>query len=215
MCIRTSWPRSFIGKIKKDIILTITIKPIASYYTDDDRAVIARQTELAATGKRRQAALAELDSAIATQGDIAPDQDDQVQNLIEGIETHRPQPVTAKRTELQYIIRDIEQALDYMAGKERELTIKAGARLARDLKPQADLAERELVEALVIAHEKHLTYFNAKRHLINGGIGLNGLFASNVDDVLGIPVDKGTPLADLFRAAVRAGYLKSAPKDFR
>jgi hypothetical protein len=102
-----------------------------------------------------------------------------------------------------------------MAEKERQVTIKAGARLAKDIKPQVDIAERELADALVIAHDKHLTYFNAKRHLINGGCGLNGLFASNVDDVLGVPVDKGTPLADLFRAAVRAGYLKSAPKDFR
>jgi multidrug efflux pump subunit AcrA (membrane-fusion protein) len=193
----------------------ITLKPLSSYYTDDDKAVIARKAELAATGKRRQAELTELDTAIATQGDIAPDQDDQVQNLIAGLETPRPQPLAARRTELQYVIRDIEQALDFMAGKERQVTIKAGARLAKDIKPQVDIAERELVEALVIAHEKHLTYFNAKRHLINGGIGLNGLFASGVDGVLGIPVDKGTPLADLFRAAVRAGYLKSAPKDFR
>ena len=63
---------------------------------------------------------------------------------------------------------------------------RASARLAKEIKPQVDIAEKELVEALVIAHEKHLTYFNAKRHLINGGTGLNGLFASNVDDVLGI-----------------------------
>jgi hypothetical protein len=193
----------------------ISVKPITDFYTDDDRAIIARKAELVATGKRRQSELAELDSAIATQGDIAPDQDDQVQNLIAGIETPRPQPLTARRTELQYIIRDIEQALDFMAGRERQVTINAGARLAKEIKPQVDLAEIELAQALAIAHEKHLTYFNAKRHLINSGIGLNGLFGSNVDDVLGIPVDKGTALADLFRAAVKAGYLKSAPKDYR
>jgi hypothetical protein len=122
----------------------ITLKPLSSFYTDDDKAVIARKAELAATGKRRQAELAELDSAIATQGDIAPDQDDQVQNLIAGTETPRPQPLT----ELQYIIRDIEQALDFMAEKERQVTIKAGARLAKDIKPQVDIAERELADAL-------------------------------------------------------------------
>jgi hypothetical protein len=48
----------------------------------------------------------------------------------------RQQPLSAKRIELQYIIRDIEQALDYMAGKERQANTNAGARLAKDIKPQ-------------------------------------------------------------------------------
>jgi hypothetical protein len=102
-----------------------------------------------------------------------------------------------------------------MAGKERQVNIKAGARLAKDIKPQVDKAEKELAEALVIAHEKHLTYWQAKRHLINAGTGLNGLFDSNVDDVLGIPVDKQSPLHDYFHAAERCGHLKSVPAVLR
>jgi cephalosporin hydroxylase len=193
----------------------ISFKPIASYYTEDDKAVIARKAELAATGRRRQSELAEVDIAIAEHRDIDPAAVDQIQNLIAGIEVVRPQPLGEKRTALQYVIRDIEQALDFMAGQERQVTMKAGARLAKDIKPQVDTAAKELADALVIAHEKHLAYWNGKRHLINSGIGLNGLFDSNVDEILGIPVDKGTPLADLFRAAVHAGNLKTVPVALR
>jgi hypothetical protein len=193
----------------------ISFKPIESYYTNDDNAVIVRTAELAAAGKRCQAELAELDSAIANQDKIGPTLDDQVQNLIAGIDVPRPPPLSAKRIELQYKIRDIEQALDFMARKERQVIIKAGARLAKDIKPQVDIAEKELVDALVIAHAKHLVCFQAKRKLINEGIGLHGLLGSNVDDVLGIPVDKCSALHDFFYAAVRAGNLKTVPESLR
>src|SRR6266478_2124308 len=86
----------------------IQFKPISSYYSDDDKAVIARKAELAAAGKCRKIELAEVDATIAKQGDTNPNPDDQVQSLIAGIDVPRPQPLSAKRTELQYIIRDIE-----------------------------------------------------------------------------------------------------------
>jgi hypothetical protein len=193
----------------------ISIKPIDFYYTDDDRAIIANKAELVATGKRRQAELVELDTAISRQQDTAPNQDIQVQDLIAGIERPRQKPLDAKRTTLQHVIREIEQALDFMAEKERQVTMKAGARLAKDIKPQVDLAERELAAALVIAHEKHLVCFRAKRALLNNGIGLFGLFDSNIDDILDIPVNKGTPLADYFRGQVAAGHLKNVPAQLR
>jgi hypothetical protein len=193
----------------------ISIKPITDFYTADDEAVLANKAELKAMAKRRQSELVEIDALITSHVDPNPNAETRVQNLIAGIDTDFPKPLDVQRTDIQMAIRDIEQALDFLADKERQVNQRAGARLAKGIKPQVDIAERELVEALVIAHEKHLTYFNAKRHLINGGTGLNGLFASNVDDVLGIPVDKGTALADLFRAAVRDGYLRSIPKELK
>jgi hypothetical protein len=57
----------------------------------------------------------------------------------------------------------------------------------------------------------HLEYFQAKRHLINNGIGIYTNFLSNIDDVLGIPVDNNTELAKLFREAVKKGHLKKMP----
>jgi hypothetical protein len=193
----------------------ITFKPIASYYTDDDRAVLSRIADLKAAAKRRQIELAEVDAAIDNRASTDPVPEKQIQNLIDGIEVQRPPPLSAKRTAIQYIIRDIEQALDFMAGKERQLNINAGARLAKDIKPQHDIAAKELADALVIAHDKHLAYWQTKRALINGAIGLHGLFDSNIDDVLGIPVDKGTALHDYFHYAVNAGHIRNVPAALR
>jgi hypothetical protein len=192
----------------------ITIKPIEAYYSDDDKAIIARKAELVAAGKRRQSELAEVDAAI-TAHDPNPTPEDAVQNLIDGVEAPRPQPLSEKRTALQHVLRDIEEALHFMNGKERRAKMNAGARLAKDIRPQVDKAEKELVAALVIAHEKHLTFWQAKHHLIDAATGLNGLFESNVDDILGVPVNKQSPLADLFRTAVKANHLKSIPAVLR
>jgi hypothetical protein len=104
----------------------ITFKPIESYYTDDDKAVIDRTAQLVTARERRQTELAELDFAIAHQGEIAPDQDDQVQNLIAGIETPRATPLSEKRTALQQTISDLAKALDFMAGKQRGVTMCTG-----------------------------------------------------------------------------------------
>jgi hypothetical protein len=193
----------------------ITIQPIASYYNDDEKAVIARKADLTAAGKRRRSELAAIDAEMMNQIDTDTLPEDQIQNLIAGIEVARPQPLSAQRTELQYIIRDIEQALEFMADKERQLNVKAGARLAKDIKPHVDKAEKELADALVIASAKHLVCWHAKRHLINSGIGLHGLFDSNVDDVLGIPVGHGAPLSTYFYSAVKSGHLKSVPESLR
>jgi hypothetical protein len=58
----------------------ITIKPIEAYYSDEDKAIIARKAELATTGKRRQSELAEVDATIAAHNPD-PTPEDTVQSL--------------------------------------------------------------------------------------------------------------------------------------
>jgi hypothetical protein len=193
--------------------VNFNIPPIAHYYTDDDEAIIAKQAELKIVAKRRQAELADIDEKIAKHGDVETQSETHVQNLIDGVEIERPTPLGAQRTSKQYEIRDVDMAENYIADKVRVVNITAGARLAKDIKPAADIAAKELADALVIAHEKHFSYWQAKRQLLNNGISLYGLFDSNVDDILGIPVDKGTPLADYFRDAVEQKHLRAVPKE--
>jgi hypothetical protein len=193
----------------------ITIKPISSYYNDDDVAVIARKAELNAALTCRQSELAEVDAAIASRTEIMPDPEERIESLIAGIDVPRPQPLGVKRTELQYMIIDIKAALEFMSGKERQVNHKASIRLTKDIRPQVDLAETELVDALVLAHRKHLDYWRGKRHLLNHDIHLCGLFESRVDDILGVPLNGQTPLADLFRAAVKSRHLKVLPVELR
>jgi hypothetical protein len=193
----------------------IKFPSIEEFYTDDERAIMAKKPELLATRKRCQSELAEVDAAIATEGDLDPHAEDRIQNLIAGIDTPRPQPLSEKRIELLYKIRDIEQALDYMASQERRVTMTAGARLAKDVKPQVDAAAARLADAVVTMHEAYLPWAQAKFHLIDTGTGLNGLFDSNIGDILAAPTSKETPLADYFRAAVKAGHLRAVPAALR
>jgi hypothetical protein len=193
----------------------ISIKPIAEFYTDDDKAVFKSKADLKALAVRHQAKLAELEVVIASNVDLIPNAETQVQNLIAGIDAELPKPLDVQRADIQIAIRDIEQSLDFLAGRERQVNHQASVRLAKDIKPQVDIAEKELASALVTAHEKHVAYFVAKRSLLNSGIALCGQFGSTVDDVLGVPVNHLTPLADLFRGAVKAGYLNAMPKELR
>jgi len=134
---------------------------------------------------------------------------------LSGIDTPRPQPLSEKRIELLYKIRDIEQALDYMASQERRVTMTAGARLAKDVKPQVDAAAKKVAEAMATLFEVYVPWWQAKQYLVNAGTGLNGLFDSNIVDILGAPVSKETPLADYLRGAVQSGHLKAVPAALR
>jgi hypothetical protein len=192
----------------------IHIKPLSTYYDDDDRAILTKQSELKLLAKRWQGELANIDAKIANRADVEIQSEDSVQNLIDGIETERPIPLGAQRNTIQHKIRDTDMAEDWIADKVRVLNIKAGRKLAADIKPQADAAETALADAMIVVHEKQLVCWNAKRHLIGNGIGCFGLFDSNDDDILGIPVDRGTPLADYFRNAVKRRLLRSVPKEY-
>jgi cephalosporin hydroxylase len=116
---------------------------------------------------------------------------------------------------LRYDIKDIEEAKDYMAGQERRVVMMAGARLAKAVKPQVDAAAKRLAEAVVAMYEAYVPWWQAKQYLISEGSGLNGLFDSNIGDVLGAPTSKETPLADYLRGAVQSGHLKALPAALR
>jgi hypothetical protein len=193
----------------------IKFPSLEEFYTEDERAIMAKKPELLATRQRRQTELAEVDAAIAIQADTNPTPEDRIQNLIAGIETPRPQPLSEKRTELRYNIRDIEQALDFMAGQERRVIMIAGARLCKDIKPQVDAAAKKVAEAMATLFEVYVPWWQAKQYLINAGTGLNGLFDSNIVDILGAPVSKETPLADYLRGAVQSGHLQAVPAQLR
>jgi hypothetical protein len=192
----------------------IHIKELSEYFSDDEAAVFTRTTDLKTMLAGRRSELAAIDAKIAVPDAVDSRSEDQVQSLITGVEIKRPPPLNAQRMEIQYAIRDLEEALDFMAGKELQANLNAGARLAEDIKPQVDTAAKELFDALALAHDRHFSYWTAKRHVINLGVGLNGLFDSAVDDVLGIPTDKGSPLAFVLREAVRQRQLRTLPKAF-
>jgi len=192
--------------------VTIKIPDLAEFYSDEDKTVIQRTASLEATDKLIDAALAKVDAAIANNEDADPDRESRITNITVGTLSAAPKSWAEQRADLQRQKRDVQTALDIMARKKQIIDYQAGARLAKHIRPLHDIAARELADALVIAHEKHLIYWTAKRHLLNNGIGIYGLFSSNVDDILGIPVGTAAPLTDYFRDAVRQKYLRAVPE---
>jgi hypothetical protein len=195
--------------------VTIQFKDISSFYLPEDKAVFASIDQLKETAARLRSDLVTVDAAIANDTNPDPDPDSRLANLIAGNSVVPVKSWSEQRLDLQRAMRDVENALDFMAGKKRAVEYQAGARLAHSIKAQHDAAEKTMVDALVVAHERHFLYWQAKRHLLNNGIGIYGLFSSDVDNVLGIPIDKGTPLADLLRTAVTNGFLKAVPESLR
>jgi hypothetical protein len=193
--------------------VNITFKDTSAYFTDPDKKVLSRKTDFEATLKRLTAELAVVKSAIASNENPDPDPEARLEQLIAGETVSPPKSWEDQYRELQYAIRDTNEALDALALKEKQIRLVAGQKLANDIKPQADALEKQLIDALVVARGFHLEYFRAKRYLINNGIGTFGNFGSSVDEVLGLPTD-GTPLSDLFSDAVKKGLLLSQPKGF-
>jgi hypothetical protein len=92
-------------------------KLLADYYTTDEKAVFGNQARLQAALKRHQSGLAEIDAKIAGQRESNMIPEDEIENLINGVRVERPPTLGAQRTAIQYDIRDVETALDFMAGK--------------------------------------------------------------------------------------------------
>jgi hypothetical protein len=189
-------------------------KKLDKYFTDDERAVFADDNNLAATGKRLDADLAATDASIANNENPDPGMKARLANLFAGNISTRPQTLAERRTEIQYARRDVEYARDALAPKKRAALHEAGKRfVAAEIKQPHDIAAKEFYDAAFVFYEKHLKYWRMKHSLLNDGIPLYGLFSSNIDEILGVPTDRTTPWADLFREAVEKKHIKNMPKE--
>jgi hypothetical protein len=193
-------------------------KKLDKYFTDDERATFTEDDNLAATGKRLDTDLAAVDASIANNENPDSNMKERLKNLIAGNLSTRPQTLAERRTEIQYARRDVEYARDDLAPKKRSAIHEAGKRfVATEIKQQHDIAEREEAEALLVFYEKFLRCWRLKRSLLNDGIGLYGLFnsTSDIEETLGVPVDKTTPWNSLLRDAVEKKYIKNMPKELK
>ncbi len=186
------------------------------YYTDDERAIFARDKDLEATGKRLRRDLAVIDASIAAGENADPNPEQRLDALVKGITLATPRSWADRRIELLYANRDVEQARDYLADKIRVANLAAGERLAKHNKPATDAAEKLVAEKFLGFYDAYHASWKMRRTLLNDGIGLFGSFngSSQIDDFLGIPVDVNSPFAEIFRDFVAAGQIKRLPAGF-
>jgi hypothetical protein len=189
--------------------ITFNIPPVTDFKTDEDQKDDETLAKLESQEKIIDSRIAAIsaEQSISTVDPIEM----QIQDLADGIVAEKPKSKADRITELKYQKRDIRDASDIVARKQKKGLYEVGRQLANHLKKPHDALERQLVDALIVVHGLHMEYFAAKRHLINSGIGIYTNFLSNIDDVLGIPVDNNTELAKFFREAVKKGLIKKMP----
>jgi hypothetical protein len=193
--------------------VTITFKQIESFLTDDDKALIANKAKLTANGKQLFAKRDALTAAIDKGGKAAgPDLKTRIANLIDGKPAAPVASLEAQRLEVLYAIRDNEEALDYLAVKEKAFRAEAGQKMVEAAKPQIVAAEKEIYDAVQTLFNAFLPYWTAKRSLLGNSITTLGLFGSPIDEILGVPVGVNSAWSDLFRHAVERGHLRM-PKE--
>jgi hypothetical protein len=193
--------------------VTINIPPLSDFLTNEDRSLNETQAKLDTQDKMNDAKIAAINAEPPPSANEPLDL--QISDLANGITAQQPKSKDDRITELKYRKRDINEAKDSVARKQKAGLGNAARRLADHLKLPVKAHEKKMVDAMVLAYELHLEYFWPKRHLINNGIGTYGNFQSNIDDVLGIPTDKNSPLATFFHQAVKDGHLKAMPKGFQ
>jgi hypothetical protein len=57
--------------------------------------------------------------------------------------------------------------------------------------------------------------FAIKREMIDKGIGISDGVCELLPDFLDVPTNRYSPLADFFRDAVKAGFMRSVPEQLR
>jgi hypothetical protein len=198
-------------------VTNITFKPIQSFYSEGHKANIANTAKINAKVKDLCTECDAIDASIAANEDMKdPNPEARIAALADGRDAPPTvPPPSARRLEILYDLRDCNEALDYLAGKDKIFKTEAGRRMVEDARPQIVAAEKELFELLTKIHEKYLPYWQAMRSLLSNSIGTNGLFANDIDDVLGVPTDVNSGWADIFRGGVASGYVKKMPAALR
>ena len=90
--------------------------------------------------------------------------------------------------------------------------MSAGRKLTAVLKPDHDRLQKELFASLAKVHGVWSQLFAMKRGVINHGFWLNGLFAVDAQELLGVPSDGANEFNHLLREADAAGYCKAPRK---
>jgi hypothetical protein len=195
-------------------LTNITFKDRSSYFSEDDKALIAAKVKLTANGKqlfaKRDAFTAAIDKGEKATG---PNIKTRIANLIDGKPVAEVASLEAQRLEVLYAIRDNEEALDWVAVQIKKVEDIAGAKMVEAAKTQIVASEKEIYDAVQTLFDRFLTYWTAKRQLLNNSVTTLGLFGCPLDEILGVPQGVNSAWSDLFRHAVERGHISKLPKE--
>jgi hypothetical protein len=97
---------------------------------------------------------------------------------------------------------------------ERETTALAIEYSNTKMKPKHDALMKSFCQKQAEAHAVWSEIYELKRHSIDNGVGLRGLFLTT-PDFLGAPNNPHSEMAEFFRAAKNGGFISSVAKELR
>jgi hypothetical protein len=192
----------------------ITFKPEANYYSDDHKAVRALTAEKPANIKTKKAKRDKILKSMDNESS-EPTLTARLDDLIARRVSTPPTPLDVQLREVQIEIRDEEDDLIFLDGKEKLFQIEAQKRMLDEAKPQIVAAERELFETFSKFYSQYLPYWQARQTLRGNSIRTFELFSNSFDEFLGIPVDINSAFCELFREGIKAGYISRMPTALR
>lgn len=195
--------------------MSITFKPTDKFRTDDHKAVKARTVEKNANGKTLRTERDKIQKSIIAEESNDPNLATRLADLIAGRKPTVPTPFDVRLREVQIKIRDNDDDLDFLAGKDKAFEIEAQKLMLEDAAPQITAAEKALWDAFVNLYDKFLPVWVAKRELHNNSIRTYQYFADPFEEFLGVPSDINSLWAEGFRQGIAAKYIAKTPAALR
>jgi hypothetical protein len=175
------------------------------------QAVIARLEMRAKASARKVRELRE--KKLAGQHNIN-DKDSRIAMVLAEQDISATDDTDAKLTSELLQWEAIEEAKESLKPKLAAARREASDKILASIKPAHDEIMKRLVSSLVDAHAANVELFGLRSQLRDRSIGWrNGVCELLPDEVLNTPTIY-SHLADFFRGAVKAGYLKNVPAGF-
>jgi hypothetical protein len=108
--------------------------------------------------------------------------------------------------------RALEDAEHQQKQRVEQCRKEAGKKLCAFMKPRHDELMKKIGKSLFDAYVDWRELYPTKQHIMRYQLGYNGLFDADPQEVIDIPTDRGSPLADFLRECLRLGYIKKLPE---
>jgi hypothetical protein len=192
-------------------VTTITFKPEPTFHGDDLKANLANAAKIKVSlpedYKERDNIKAAIDRN--ENSDVSPEL--RIQAIAEGRSLPVPATLESRLHAVQVKIQSKNDALDYLAGKEKLLREQAQKRMVDEARPQIAAQTQALWDAFANLYEKYVPLWQARRHLHGNSVRTFELFNDSFEEFLGIPQGVNPAWSELFRQGIKAGHIRKMP----
>ena len=147
-------------------------------------------------------------------GETAEEKEARISAVINGEAPVAPTNVDGRIAEINVQWRGIEDARELLLRRITDLKRNAARQICQSLRPKHDDIMKRLSRSLIETHAAYTEFETFKRTLLNNECGLYGV-CDVEPEFLELPTDRTSSLAQFFREAKQAGYIRAVPAELR